>query len=636
MKLIIEDDEGRKTVVPVVRDEMTIGRQDGNTIKLTERNVSRKHARLWKGDGVMMIEDLGSYTGVRINGDKIESPSAVKEGDLIEIGDYDLGIQGKFEASSPAPKAAAAPKPAPAAAPAAVKSAPPAARVSSPGIPAMPAAPAPAPAPAPAMSLSAPEVEKTVNDTSQDSSPVSGAGGATAIININKLMAQSTPEVEIRDLQKSEMPRLVGLAGAFRAKEFYLMRTEWKVGRTEENDLSIDHQSISRQHCKFLLEGSDWKIYDNKSANGVKVNGEEYVVAPVKPGDTVELGHVKFRFCAPGEKFSPPPEKVEGAPAPMSGKPPPTTAELIAGAQGKGPSAQPRNEAPPKSKTPMIIGAVVVAVLVIGGVVAMSKKGGGDSTGPTGEAGIKAAHAAADKHDYKKASELADAAGPSVPSTFKKKMEAEAAGQDAAEKFDAALASDPDKAKLEFDRCASENTYWCGKVKEKEEAFKQAFAKKHLAAASAAKGTNPTLCSEEVGKVLQVDSNNAEAQTISQNCSPQQAQQAATPPPATKPSAPAGPSQKDRDAMATKLIASLKEKYAAGNTAGALKDATECVDKKPSNDLLSSCYFNLGVINLKTGQAKEAAGWFKKYLPFCTPADDAKCVKVRAYAAAGD
>ena len=81
MKLIIEDDEGRKTVVPVVRDEITIGRQDGNTIKLTERNVSRKHARLWKADGSLKVEDLGSYNGVRVNGDKIEGPTAVHEGD---------------------------------------------------------------------------------------------------------------------------------------------------------------------------------------------------------------------------------------------------------------------------------------------------------------------------------------------------------------------------------------------------------------------------------------------------------------------------------------------------------------------------------------------------------------------------
>ena len=59
MKLIIEDDEGRKTVVPFARDEITIGRQEGNTIRLTERNVSpstsskpvcaevRFHRRAW-------------------------------------------------------------------------------------------------------------------------------------------------------------------------------------------------------------------------------------------------------------------------------------------------------------------------------------------------------------------------------------------------------------------------------------------------------------------------------------------------------------------------------------------------------------------------------------------------------------
>ena len=40
-KLIIEDDEGKTTVVPLIRDEITIGRKEGNTIRLTERNVSR-------------------------------------------------------------------------------------------------------------------------------------------------------------------------------------------------------------------------------------------------------------------------------------------------------------------------------------------------------------------------------------------------------------------------------------------------------------------------------------------------------------------------------------------------------------------------------------------------------------------
>src|SRR5207237_9285074 len=99
MKLIIEDDEGRKTVIPVVRDEITIGRQDGNTIRLTERNVSRRHARFYRENGSLLLEDLNSYNGVRVNGERIGGPTKVKEGDLIEIGDYDPGIQGKLEAT---------------------------------------------------------------------------------------------------------------------------------------------------------------------------------------------------------------------------------------------------------------------------------------------------------------------------------------------------------------------------------------------------------------------------------------------------------------------------------------------------------------------------------------------------------
>ena len=49
-KLIIEDDEGKAVVVPLIRDEISVGRQEGNTIRLTERNVSRKHARLVRRD----------------------------------------------------------------------------------------------------------------------------------------------------------------------------------------------------------------------------------------------------------------------------------------------------------------------------------------------------------------------------------------------------------------------------------------------------------------------------------------------------------------------------------------------------------------------------------------------------------
>ena len=97
MKLIIEDDEGRRTVIPVVRDELTIGRNESNMVRLMEKNVSRRHARLVKEDGHFFIEDLNSFTGVRVNGEKVQGKRVVHEGDLIQISEYDLSLQASPE-----------------------------------------------------------------------------------------------------------------------------------------------------------------------------------------------------------------------------------------------------------------------------------------------------------------------------------------------------------------------------------------------------------------------------------------------------------------------------------------------------------------------------------------------------------
>src|SRR5712671_3405053 len=92
-KLVIQDDEGKTTIVPLIRDEITIGRKEGNTIRLTERNVSRRHAKLSKTNGSIYIEDCSSYNGIRVNGARIQGRIAIGEGDRIQIGDYLLALR---------------------------------------------------------------------------------------------------------------------------------------------------------------------------------------------------------------------------------------------------------------------------------------------------------------------------------------------------------------------------------------------------------------------------------------------------------------------------------------------------------------------------------------------------------------
>lgn len=98
-KLVIEDDEGKRTVVPLSRDDYTIGRQEGNTIRLTERNVSRTHGRVRRnrsGNGsgsAFVLEDLRSYNGVFVNGLRVAHAQDLQHGDLIQIGDYRIVLQ---------------------------------------------------------------------------------------------------------------------------------------------------------------------------------------------------------------------------------------------------------------------------------------------------------------------------------------------------------------------------------------------------------------------------------------------------------------------------------------------------------------------------------------------------------------
>lgn len=267
LKLIIEDDEGRKTVVPFVRDEITIGRQEGNTIRLTERNVSRRHARLVRQNGHFLIEDLGSYNGTRINGERIQGQSEIHDGDLIQIGDYDLALQaeGAATASAPAP-ARAAPR-----------------------------------RPEPMEEDDAHDAGDDPDDEHDETPPPAAARQhSTAVIRMDQVEATRTRKVQ--NLDPEQAPRLVILSSELKGQEFSCIRTELRIGRTDDNDITIEHRSVSGTHAKVVREDNgEWRIIDMQSANGLTVNGESYAQSALKHGDIIELGHVKLRFVGAGK-----------------------------------------------------------------------------------------------------------------------------------------------------------------------------------------------------------------------------------------------------------------------------------------------------------------------------------------------
>ncbi|MEW6583770.1 MAG: FHA domain-containing protein, partial [Actinomycetota bacterium] len=72
---------------------VTIGRAEGNTVRLEEGSVSRRHARIVSGGGVPLVEDLGSSYGTFLDGRRVASSAALGDGAVLRLGDAELRVE---------------------------------------------------------------------------------------------------------------------------------------------------------------------------------------------------------------------------------------------------------------------------------------------------------------------------------------------------------------------------------------------------------------------------------------------------------------------------------------------------------------------------------------------------------------
>ena len=79
-------------VIPV-EGEMLFGRGTECSVRLDDSEVSRKHATIYVAGGRLMIRDEGSANGTFVNGQKLETPTTLTQGDEIRIGQTMLTVQ---------------------------------------------------------------------------------------------------------------------------------------------------------------------------------------------------------------------------------------------------------------------------------------------------------------------------------------------------------------------------------------------------------------------------------------------------------------------------------------------------------------------------------------------------------------
>src|SRR4051812_17900682 len=91
--IVISEKGGAERRETFDKNEINVGRVQGNDLMLPKGNVSKHHARLLYRDGRFIVTDLKSTNGTYVNGRKIAQATIVREGDKIYIGDFVLRIE---------------------------------------------------------------------------------------------------------------------------------------------------------------------------------------------------------------------------------------------------------------------------------------------------------------------------------------------------------------------------------------------------------------------------------------------------------------------------------------------------------------------------------------------------------------
>lgn len=78
-------------------------------------------------------------------------------------------------------------------------------------------------------------------------------------------------------------------------ESFEIQRGWTRIGRSATADLRLDDPSVSRRHALVVAEpGRGLRVLDDRSLNGVLLNGEEVEWARLKDGDELAIGRYRL------------------------------------------------------------------------------------------------------------------------------------------------------------------------------------------------------------------------------------------------------------------------------------------------------------------------------------------------------
>ena len=90
--------------------------------------------------------------------------------------------------------------------------------------------------------------------------------------------------------------RLVVVGGPAKGREIALESARLLLGRSEEADVVLSDDSLSKLHTLFLRTKRGHQIQDLESANGTWLNGVRTEIAELQPDDRIAVGEHLLQY----------------------------------------------------------------------------------------------------------------------------------------------------------------------------------------------------------------------------------------------------------------------------------------------------------------------------------------------------
>ena len=113
------------------------------------------------------------------------------------------------------------------------------------------------------------------------------------------------PRISQRDRRRAALPeeqlepgRYLAIADGGEDVVIAVGEGSLRFGRGIASDVVLEDRSVSRRHAVVTRTGEEVVLWDDRSLNGVQVNGERVAQAVLQHGDAIAMGEVQMRFVA--------------------------------------------------------------------------------------------------------------------------------------------------------------------------------------------------------------------------------------------------------------------------------------------------------------------------------------------------